>query len=108
MIKQALTEQANRRDSEAVEMAEKTDIDVMEMYAVEGQHEMVQSTVSLVTVLVVRDVLDERLVARHMSKIVMRAVAHLTMINSVANAFLRDDDLMTLIATFVSNYDGKE
>lgn len=89
MVDKAVMESEKRRDSQLAKMAEKIVIDAMEMYAVEGQHETVQSPVSLVIQSVVGVVLDNEVVAGHMHRAAMRAAAHPAKINAAANDFLR-------------------
>lgn len=89
-------------------MGEKTVIHAIEMCAVKAQQETVWSTESLAIRSVVEDVLKGRVVTGHIQNNAMRVVLQPAMIQAVTDAFRKNDDLMAPIATFVSNYPGKE
>lgn len=68
MINQALIVSETRRGSKIAEMAKKTAIDDMEMYAVDGHREAVPFTISFAVKSVVKFNVDERVEAGHMQK----------------------------------------
>lgn len=101
MIEQSLMESRKEREFQVAEMTEKTDLECKEMCAVERQHGSVRSTVSLALRSVVGNGLDDGVVAGHIQKDVIRAVVYLAMKIDVADALVKNDDLMTPITTFV-------
>lgn len=89
-------------------MAEKKVIGAMELITVEEQYGPVRATVSLTIWSVTGDVLDEEVVAGLIQNAAIRAVVHLSLIKAMSNAFLKNDDFLAPIATFVLSYVDKE
>lgn len=107
MFNKAAIKLERKRDFQVAGMAEKTVIDAVDMYAIEGQYGHVRSAVPSAIPSVVGDVLDERVVAEHTQKSATRAVVHPSIIKAVFDTLLKKDD-MAPIATFVANYVEKE
>lgn len=105
---QAFIESERRNDFQVSKMAEKGNIDAIEMNALEGLHETVRSTQSLHICSVVGEVYNERVMADHIHKAAANTVVHLDTINFVPDALLKNDEFIAQIATFVSNYVKKK
>lgn len=104
MFNQVLIKSNKKKDFRVARMAGKTVIDVTKACAVKEPYDSVQSTVSLVVRSVIRNMLDERVVACYTQKTTMRAVVHLSMVRAIFDVLLENDTLMAPIAMFLSNY----
>lgn len=108
MIDQALKESEINIYSWGAKMAWKTIIDALEMCAVKEKNRSVRSVPLLAITSIIGDVFEEDIVAEQQRKAAMKAVIHPVMIEAVTDALLKEDQLMCLIATFVSTYVEKE
>lgn len=104
MIDQAFEESKKQRNSQVAEMSKEAIVDALEMCAVEWQNEAVRSVALLAIGLIIGDVLNEDFVAGHVQNTATRAVKHPVMNQAVTNSLLKEDLLIGLIATFLSNY----
>lgn len=108
MIYKALLESKKKRDFQNAEVAETTVLGAMKMCVVETQDRPPLSTVSLGIRFVTVIILGGGVVTSNTQRAAMRAVVRPSMIKSASNVLLKNDNLMTLIANFVSNYVEKE
>lgn len=102
--KHALLDTQKKTDTWKAEVAGATVINAMKISAVEAQDRSVHFTLSLAVRVVIGIILEERVLADYKQNAMMGAVVHPSIFEAFSNVFLKNVDLMALIATVVSNY----
>lgn len=90
-----------RREFQVAECAEKTVIGAFKTCAVDGQQRTIRFIVLLAILSVFGYFLDKIMIVGYMQRNAMKAFLHPVMIKSFADAFLKNNELIAPITTFV-------